>query len=146
MCRYYFLLLQTDRHQPISHQAEIQFLRGEFYDKGTLSEFTIISLWSYVCAYDLVCEHVGAELCACTNGAWVFVSVCVHVYLPLCICLQEHAQYLQYVCLLFQWWQTAEVLFPEELDNLSSEVLSQPSSTFSLQPAQTGQQSKSMCG
>lgn len=77
----------------ISHQAEIQFLRGEFYDKGTLSEFTIISLWSYVCVYDLVCEHVGAELCACTNGAWVFVSVCVHeiclsafVYMPARAC------------------------------------------------------------
>lgn len=84
MCRYYFLLLQTDRHQPISHQAEIQFVCGEFYDKGTLSEFTIISLWSYVCVYDLVCEHVGA---------WVFVSVCVHeiclsafVYMPARAC------------------------------------------------------------
>lgn len=78
----------------------------------------------------MVCELVGTEGCVCAHGACVFVFTCVHeicfsafVYMPasacaVCVC----------VCvLLFQWRQTAEVLFLEELDNLSSENLSQPS-------------------
>lgn len=116
----------------INHQAEIQFsprwvlLQGDFK-------------WIYL--------HFPAELCVCAYGVGMWtcggISECLctcawnlkSVYPPLCICL--------HVCVLFQWWQTAEVLFPEELDNLSS---GESVSTFSMQPAQTGQQSKSMCG
>lgn len=54
----------------------------------------------------------------------VFVFTCVH---EICFPLQVHAQYVGMYVWLFLWWQTAEVLFLEELDNLSSENLSQPS-------------------
>lgn len=60
-----------------------------------------------------------------------------------CPCVYARSVSTLRVC-VSHWWQTAEVLFLKEYDNLSSENLSQPSSTFSAQPAQTGQQSKPM--
>lgn len=57
----------------------------------------------------LVCARVGAEVC-----------VCAHVCMKSEICISALVCMPACVCVLFQWWQTAEVLFPEESDNLSS--------------------------
>lgn len=84
-------------------------------------------------------HHFPVELCAC-------VRVCLHVCMEVVVYMSASACAVCTVCVsLFQWWQTVEVSFLEKIDNLSSGNMSQPFSTSSLQPAQTGHQSKAMC-
>lgn len=47
VCVQIFLHIFADT-VTVNHQTMIQFPCGEFYYMGTLSEFAIVSLWSYV--------------------------------------------------------------------------------------------------
>lgn len=106
------------------------------------SDRDAISLWWVLLhgEFKWICHHLPVELCV--RISWVLWTsadrrvclcmwcscVCVHeiclspsVYMPASACAVSGRACV----LLFQWWQTAEVLFLEELDNLSSEILPQ---------------------